>query len=35
MSRAADVSRDTRETRLRVTLDLDASAGGQAATGNG
>lgn len=35
MSRSATVERDTRETRLRVTLDLDARQGGTAATGHG
>lgn len=35
MSRAAAVVRETRETRLRVVLDLDAPAGGSAATGHG
>src|SRR5690606_1995721 len=35
MSRTADVERGTRETRLQVTLDLDAKAGGTAATGHG
>lgn len=35
MSRSAEVVRETRETQLRVTLDLDASAGGTAATGHG
>lgn len=35
MSRTATVERDTRETRLRVSLDLDARQGGTAATGHG
>lgn len=35
MARAATVERDTHETQLKVTLDLDASAGGVAATGHG
>lgn len=35
MSRSADVVRETRETQLRVRLDLDAPGGGSAATGHG
>ena len=35
MSRTATVERGTRETRVRVTLDLDGPAGGTAATGHG
>ncbi len=35
MARAANVKRVTNETRLEVTLELDAPAGGKAATGHG
>ncbi|HLU83422.1 MAG TPA: imidazoleglycerol-phosphate dehydratase HisB [Trueperaceae bacterium] len=35
MKRAAAVTRETRETQLRVVLDLDAPAGGEAGTGHG
>lgn len=35
MSRSAAVTRETRETQVRVTLDLDSRAGGTAATGHG
>lgn len=35
MARAATVERVTTETQLRVTLELDAPAGGVAATGHG
>jgi len=35
MSRTADVVRETRETRLRVSVDLDAARGGSASTGHG
>ena len=35
MARAATVERATNETQLRVTLELDAPAGGTAATGHG
>ena len=35
MARAATVERVTNETQLRVTLELDAPAGGEVATGHG
>lgn len=35
MSRTADVVRETRETQVRVKLDLDGHGGGTAATGHG
>ena len=35
MSRTADVSRDTKETQIRVTLDLDGTGASQIATGIG
>lgn len=35
MARAATVQRTTNETQLKVTLDLDATAGGTVATGHG
>jgi imidazoleglycerol-phosphate dehydratase len=35
MTRRATVERNTNETQIRVTLDLDAAAGGKAETGHG
>ena len=35
MARTASIERTTRETEIRLSLDLDASAGGSVATGHG
>jgi imidazoleglycerol-phosphate dehydratase len=35
MSRRSEIARETRETKIRVTLDLDGSGQGQASTGIG